>query len=224
MLRPDKSKLQEQHLSILARKKPNTVTVEDIKEYKRLLPDLLEDSYSCKIEDVTFKLKLKFPTVAEYIDNGAEWVEDLTSMVDKIISKQATEETKKERYNNAIASVYLSIYISYISEAKITTVNGESVTYNTIDDIRGVLDSLSKDNDCRTGLIKHIFSFISINSTSIIGIPDYVCEKCKERQVKDNPNYNPEFKNIIQLNPLKTFLDLCVVTKDKVIQRTNIKI
>ena len=54
--------------------------------------------------------------------------------------------------------------------------------------------------------------YISETAIAVVATPSYTCPKCKEEQ---SPDENSDFKNLIPLNMVETFFDLCALRELK---------
>ena len=185
MLWIDESQLEDKHKEILSRRVDNSVSKEEVNEYQESL-----DVTSTKViserttddngEQVTLDIYLKIPTVNEFI-NKAEYVlnkidDELTKLVaEGIIEDTEEEKTKAElELSKAIELQFFNHYIK--------SINFNGIVTDTPDGIDAALEVLT-DTDKLSNKIKDaIIDYINKSHVAIIGMPEYTCPVCKERQ------------------------------------------
>lgn len=193
--------------SVMANKKPNSVTVEKALEYQKMLSDELNAP-----NEVTIKMKsgndvvigLKVPSLLYYVNKGSEWVNSIISMYHSLVSNLADKDDKSGALTGLIVSQLMCVYSPYVAYVK--TPNG---TFST-DKFEIVVELLKKmdvEDGVYSSFVDGVSEFIDRSSVSIVAMPDYQCPSCKQGHESDESK-NKDFANFIPLNILHSFFVL----------------
>jgi len=195
--------LSKEHMKIMSSRNPNSVTIDDVLEYQNTLSINKQrtkkfTTTSGSVLEVVFKS----PTLAEYIDNGEMWVNNVIKSCESMFTDTTDDEERNMIIDNVTATMVLGVYNVYVD--KIVLEDG-----SYIDDIDDALSVLSTDNKLLKEFLEEVKDYINSNNISIIGIPDYTCSGCKESQIKEDKK--GPFKQMIPINVLESFFSLCVL-------------
>ena len=209
MLWVDRKMLSKEHIAQMSKRTPGSVTTDDVIEYANTLP--INKSKKIEVEYNGNKVYfiLKTPTLKDYINNGEKWVNDIISKSEAIFTETTDNEEREAIINTTAAAMVMGVYNIYISE--ILFEDGSTIK-NRID-IDDALTMLSNSQDLIKVFLDGIKEYINSNNISVIGITNYTCPACGEDQVKEGKD---NFKEIIPINVLESFFDLCVLRIIKV--------
>jgi len=214
MLWLDKNMLSKTHIEQMSKRTPGSITVDDVIEYSNTLPINKAKKIDVEYNGNKVYFILKTPNLKDYINNGEKWVNDIITKSEAIFT-ETTDNDEREAIINTIASaMVMGVYNIYIDE--IVFEDGSSIKNRV--DIDDSLTMLSNSNDLVKVFIDGVKEYINSNNISVIGIPNYTCPACQEAQVKEGKD---NFKEIIPINVLESFFDLCVLRIIKV-RDTNI--
>ena len=180
----DMSMLTTKHIQQMNKTNPNTVSVDDVIEYQRTLPNNGEVIETFKLpygDDDTLEVNvtIQAPNVTYYLEAGKDFINTLRYNANEIVksSKQITEPEQAEEL--LVKSYYLQLYIHYIRSVKI-----DNAKLTTIDEIKDALDTMVSNEEVRTKFLSVINEYINASLVSIVGIPNFICDKCKQPQSK----------------------------------------
>jgi len=189
MLKVDNNKFTIEHKELMLKRSSKSVSIDDITEYQNSLEANSEDTININLDDYLISINIKTPFINKYLTSGENFVEYISEQVNNLITSGILKEGDDESYRNAestmVNSVVIAIYNHYISSISL---NGKSK--DEYDDVFDILKSLSSDDDTRNIIIEKILSYIDNSLVGIVGIPNYVCPKCKATQTDDKANFN----------------------------------
>ena len=216
LINVNRKALTTEHLKHVSKRNPNSVTLDEVLEYQNTLH--VNKPKQVKITTVNgaaITLEICTPTLQQYIDNGEYWINSIIRNSEAIFTDTTTLDDKNRIINETSASVILNIYNIYVN--KIMLEDGSSISGRAdIDDSLGIL---SADLNVLKELIEAIKSYINTNTIAVAGIPNYVCPACNEEQLKDK-KVPLAFKEIIPINVVESFFDLCVLRVNKAKSRS----
>lgn len=212
LLHVDKSKLTDKQLRHMSNRRPNSVDIEQVKNYQNTLEDNQSDFVTLTTENdskVTFEIKQ--PSVRDHLASGAMWVTSVVGLLEGILTEPEAndDESLIEKRKNFIRKHAILTKLREYSHYVV----GIEFFDNRIEDrptIDASLDSLSSDEKLTESLLKEVKKYISKTTMSIVGIPEYDCPKCSTNQ---NPNPKERHPGIIPLDSLYYFF---ILTRRKV--------
>lgn len=197
-------------LSHMSKRSPNSMTVDEVKEYQLSIKESVDKKITIKTENsLEITAILSLPMLKDYVINGEAWVLNIIKESEELFSKTDSDEVKNSKVNDILMTVILGIYNVFVK--KIET-NGSIVEDR--ETITEVLTVLSNDNEAFKSFINEVKKFISRSAIAIVATPNYECPKCKAEQT--DSNLNKAFKELIPLNVLESFFDLSVLRINKV--------
>ena len=116
-------------------------------------------------------------------------------------------EAKEKKVDSMLSAFTLGLYSTFITEIRL----GDIVATDQAT-VLALLEQLSTDGRILTTYIKEMRDYISETAIAVVATPSYTCPKCKEEQ---SPDENSDFKNLIPLNMVETFFDLCALRELK---------
>lgn len=151
--------------------------------------------------DSEIAILIKTPTIAEYIESGYRWINDITNTVDRALGLNTTDDERNNFITRHGQASAMRQYTHWVDSIEIDT--------NTISDpetIETTLNVLSSDDEVRAQFIKGVVDYINSSTISVIGIPVYDCPQCNKSQ--DIDHKLPAHKNIIPLDVIQLFFAL----------------
>lgn len=207
----DNSSLSEAQKIILEEYRPNKLTLENYRKYVAAEHTRVTSSTFTTKNNI--KIKLKIPTINEYVTDGLGWVNKINSAIEYVIIENSKdeEEAKTELLNQYVKSSILRQYNHFIDYIEV-----EDSVIQDRDTINQVLEVLSSDDDIRTVILNKVFEFKSNTTLAVIGIPEYKCPVCGTEQ-KDA--VNNKFTNVIPLDVINLFFTLITLRIAKILER-----
>lgn len=207
----DNFALTEAQKKIFSEYRPNKLTVESYKTYIAEHNKVISSFITLKND---IKIKLRVPTLSEYISDGMNWINMINNSVESVIfNNENSEEEKEALLNQYIRSSILrqvSHFVDYIE------VDENPITDR--DTINQVLEAFSIDDEIREELTNKILAFKSDTTIALIGIPEYKCPNCQKEQNEDS--INDRFSNVIPLDVMNVFFTLLVSRIAKILERS----
>lgn len=204
----DRSKISTEMFNIMCNKKRNSVTVDNAKEYQRLLAEQLgyEKEFTIKLENGTnMVVGLTLPSILDYVNKGLEWVNGIVSKYNSLVNESNSNSDKTGIINGLILSQLMCIYSPYVSYVKPENSNIELKDYGAVINF---LKRMEIENNVYKNFINGISKYIDTSSISVVATPDYTCPRCKKGHDSEKSIYNNEIKDFIPLNILHYFFVL----------------
>lgn len=206
----DNSSLTEYQKDILSENRPNKFSIEN---YRKYIVEHTRTKESTVSLANGLKIKLRIPTMAEFIADGMRWVNGINAKIDNLIVDNGDEEEVKsqvlEQYVRSSLLRQFSHFVDYIE-----TDENAITDRDTIND---VLEVFSADDDVRGEFSNAVLKFKSDTTIALIGIPEYKCPNCNKEQ-NTNP-INEKFVNVIPLDTLALFFSLITLRISKILER-----
>lgn len=198
----DTRQLTAGQVAHMSKRRANSMTIESVKAYQsELLQIQNRDIVLGQGSSREVKVTLRMPTLAEYIDSGSRWVNDIVEMVNGALGVEVGDAER-------------NAYIMKQGQASSVRQYGhwvESLDFgsNTIDDrktLEGILDTMSSDDLARDEFMAKVKDYIDDSCIALVGIPVYDCPKCGGTQ----PTGLPKQTSIIPIDIYQTFFTLLV--------------
>lgn len=195
----DRSSLTNWQLAHMSKVQANSVTLDDVKRYKEEM--LRSQKRLIQIDkdmpnEVSFLLKV--PTLSEYVEAGWRWINELTSMVDRSLNKDVSNDERNThiiRYGQSSAMRQFGHWVEEIG------FSGKKVADR--DTVESSLATLSSDNVVRIAFQKHIAEYQSSSTITVAAIPSFKCPACG--QVNDSSKHHPTITDAIPYDVFQTF-------------------
>jgi len=206
----DLTKLTPKHIQQMNKVLPSTVTVDEVIEYQKTLPysgEIIE-TYKLPYEDgneLEIDVHIQAPNVTYYLEAGRDFITSLRKAANDIVKDSKQIKNPEEAENVLIKTYYLQLYLHYIKSIKI-----DDAILSSIDDIKEGLNTLTGNESIRDKLLKSIKDYIDNSLVSIVGIPNFICERCKQPQSKTE---------IIPLSPFEYFFILLHSRYERILQK-----
>ena len=199
--------LTTEHFITMGKKAPKTVSIDEAAEYKRTLRKLADKNVEFDTGDAKTVFTLSLPSVAKYVRDGELWVNEIINRAEAIFQDTDGREAKEKKVDSMLSAFTLGLYSTFITEIRL----GDIVATDQAT-VLALLEQLSTDGRILTTYIKEMRDYISETAIAVVATPSYTCPKCKEEQ---SPDENSDFKNLIPLNMVETFFDLCALRELK---------
>lgn len=207
MLFIEENYLPKESTKILSFRDKNTLTLEEVSEYRRELREKTNAKRTFKVEtnDVLFEVKLSIPSVFDYVTTSTEFIQDVKNKVSEANTPENDyKETMLIRKLMTINKV--SDITSTIEEMKVSG-NGNEMILNDKKEIQKAIDDLM-DDDIADKLAKFIEDFIEESTIAKICYPKSYCSKCVEEMKKngeEEPDTTSSIHDLVPVNMLGFF-------------------
>lgn len=208
----DHSLFNEAQLRHMATTGNRSCTKEKALEYQKSLKTpalsdvMLEGEQGNKV-----RVKLRVPSINEYITSGREWIAVITKAANDAIGMDATVAEKNEFMFDMSLTVKSRALSHWIESIEIDTGSEQPLIFTdrpTIDQL--LSESMTRDTVLSDALAKAVNDFMESVTTSIVGILNYKCPKCNNTQydVRDKDGNILDVPSVIPLDIASTFFDL----------------
>lgn len=206
--------LDTDHMKIMVKRGPKTVSIDEVLEYQSTLPVNKPHTYNIPTENgLDITMTLKAPTIDEHIVSGETWVNNIIDLTEKLFTEKLSVDEKNKRVNASSKMVLLSAYNHFIQSLGLP--DGSTVSdKETMDNI---LEMLVSDQVAFKEILGRVKDYIDLNTIAVVGIPKYRCPNCDLKQGDDN--LDEAFKDIIPINVLEAFFDLSILKTSKISER-----
>lgn len=170
--------LTEWQKSHMANRRAGSMSEEDVKRYKsEMLRTQPRKIYINKQSDRPMGITLRTPSLADYIDSGYRWINNIVDLVDKSLGKDVAISDRNKFITRHGKATTMRQYSHWIQEIEF----GSNVT-DAPASIEHDLNLLSSDDIIREEFIAGVVDYINASTMSVIGIPAYDCPKCSAPQ------------------------------------------
>ena len=181
----DRSKLTEDQIIHMAKRRPKSVTKEEVKEYTESLPTNEEINFVLTgNEDTNIEITLATPNVNKFIDLGDYIITELQEQFNEVIRKSNINFKDEDKINavkeKILTTVYLKGYAHFVKTIKVEDA--------VLEDVAGVAEALEIINDSEelsNTFIDKLKSYLDRSLVTTIGIPNFTCPKCGGEQGED---------------------------------------
>ncbi len=201
----DSDNMSDKHKETMLKSVPNSVTMDEMKEYQKTLSVNIATNVSIPVNDTNFiTISLKTPSLEKHIAAGKKWISDIEESVEAQLNdiNEDSDIMKLKLTEEIIKATILNKYLHYVDKITIdeAIVEDENSIYellNSLVSAKSVYKELSEK------FVKHIESSVIY----VIGIPQYSCPTCKEAEDELPDN----FREVIPLNVYHSFFEICTL-------------
>src|ERR1700752_155348 len=144
---------------------------------------------------------LRSPSIAEYIETGHRWIDDMVNTVEQVLGSSSTFDERNKLIDAKSRATIMRQYCHWVSSIEFDS--------NLIEDqisIERTISSISGDKVIRETFLTEIKKFIENSSVAIIGIPTYDCPSCGK--ANEGPITYPHRTSMIPLDVIQLFFVL----------------
>jgi len=179
----DKTKFTKDHISQMSKRKPNSVTKDEVKEYQETLTTNEPLSFTLDSEDGSrIDITLQSCSVNRYLELGYNLVEQIEEYLDNVINKLNVkdEDAKENAKERILRTFYLKSYTHLFKEIRIDDARLES-----IEEIVEALEVFDSSIEFSKIIKDKLIEFLDRKLLTVIGIPNFTCPKCRATQSED---------------------------------------
>lgn len=212
MLIVDDSVLNDWQITHMSKKANSSVSVADVKRYQDELADrqnrqVIIDENKLSATAVTFKV----PNINEFFQDEYRWINELTQMAEKALTKDATNASRSQYVTNQGYATALRQYSHWV----------HSISFDSVIEDRETLDDsltlLSSDDSFRVEFMKAVEKYIGQSAITTIGIPIFECPSCK--RVNKLEGVDERFSEAIPIDVYQVFFPLIEQKMQKIQKR-----
>ena len=214
MLRVDRKALSKKMLEQMSKRSPNSVSLDEVKEYQLGLNKTNNKSYNLKTSNGSIiKITLGAPSMSDYVDNGEAWINNIIDKTERLFTDADSDDRKNEKVQDTLNAIILGVYNIFVK--KIETDDGDFVEDREL--INDVLDMLSSENSLLKEYLDIVRQYIDGSAIAIVATSAFTCPKCKSEQ---EVSTSKVFESFIPINALEHFFVISTHRLEKVRNRT----
>lgn len=199
---------QRTHMSDL---RPGQKTLENIKRYQEeLLPIQERTVYINQETSEELSIKLKSPTIDDYVVAGAKWISGIEDLVNRVLSTSPDTQQRNGLITRHGQATFLRQYDHWVNEIGM----GTNVV-NDRDTMESTLDNINGDDLFRQDFMSRVTDYINDSTIAVVGIPKYHCPECNGLQ--DTPKNTSQY--IIPLDMIQLFFSLLTLRMARIVRR-----
>jgi hypothetical protein len=188
----------------MSERRSRSKTLEDVKKYQASLTRSVAKKITLDSDEGnSISFTLRVPSMAEFIDAGYRWVNEVVSTVEDSLTDMP-EEQRDDYITKRGQATAMRQFGHYISEVELSNDN----VINDTETIEKLLDALSSDDNIRTTFRTEVVKYINDTTLSVIGIPVYECSNCGGLNNSDHGI--PSMSEVIPLDVIQLFFTLHV--------------
>jgi len=196
----NKKYLTKEHLAHMSKRKPESVTIDEVIEYQNTVNKTKVIDYTLKT-GTSVKLHYRMPDVNTDVTIGEYWVQNIIDKVENIYADVENAEKKNKLIDDIVSKVLLGIYLAFIE--KIEFADGSYIV--DLATLEANLNHMSRDVELMDKFLVDIKNYINDNTLAVVAIPDYTCPTCEKEQ---NHNDDSVFSKFIAIDMIQHFFDL----------------
>ena len=206
--------LTDSMLGHMSHRRPNSMSMKDVESYQTQLASRNIRSMTYTSDGRSIHFELKSPNLRRYAESSGSWISDIEITVDRILQKEATDQTRDTLIKDHARATAMRQYSHYVDSITF----GDNNVIQDTESIFKVLSALSADNSLAEDFNKNVVSLINSSSIANTGIPTFNCPNC-EKPVLSRANKDPAYRNLIPLDLLSIFFSLVRVKMAKIALR-----
>lgn len=182
----------------------SSVEEADVKRYQQEMVIAQRRKYELDAEsDTPVVVYMKVPTITEYVESGHRWINEITALVDRALTKDVSNDQRNAYLITQGQATTMRMYTHWIDSLEF---GGADV--NDTETIENSLNTISSDNTLRDEFTVAVQNYIASSNISVIGIPSFKCPICGGVNSSDKPH--PEIRDAIPIDVYQTFFEVIV--------------
>lgn len=142
------------------------------------------------------------PTIAEYLENGYLWINELETAADEAFGNKITMTQRDEHIDRSAESAALRQYSHWVGSIQYRDAQGQDAgRVEGREAIYETLERFSADETVADFFYKAIQDYIDSVTVAVVAIPSWDCPSCK----KEQPTPEGDFKHLIPIEASETF-------------------
>lgn len=124
------------------------------------------------------KMTFKIPTMAEYLNSGRVWVDEITTRVENLLGEKGTLKEKNALMTRYSLASLLRYYGHFVKQ-----IETDQAIANDAESVAEMLDILSADVELCEKIFTDASDYIEERTVSIACIPAWQCPECGDNHV-----------------------------------------
>lgn len=156
---------------------------------------------------------LRQPSVDDYINAGHRWIDSITDMVDRSFGREQSDEQRDRYISTKGKATVMRQFVHWIKALVEVDGEGREVTYEDIETLDSVMDSLSEVDSLREKYFEAIHKFTDDTTVSVIATPTVT--EGEEQKL-------PRFPHLVPIDALYTFFILLTQKNNRIQGRMDL--
>lgn len=180
----------------------NSMEEADVQRYQEEMVIAQKRKYELDAQsDQPVSIFLKVPTVTQYIEAGHRWINEITALVDRALTKEVDNDQRNSYLIKQGQATTMRMYTHWVDSLEF---GGAPVKDSeTLEDS---LNTISADDTLRVDFAEATQKFIAHSNISVIGVPSFKCPNCGGVNSSDKPH--PEIRDAIPIDVYQTFFEV----------------
>lgn len=207
----NKRLLTDKMLIQMSKKSSKSVSVDEVKEYQRLLygnKSINTLEIETENKDKIY-IELQSPDILSHCNKGEEWIDLLVEENDKNLIANKDTNIKNQRLLDLVYASKVGLYRSFIKSIRVN----DNIVSEDQDTIDNFIDIMSASQDIVTKLFDHMTKYKNDTTIALIATPAYTCPNCKHYNSATDPV--KDFEQLVPLDIISVFFDLCDIRQEK---------
>lgn len=202
LLLVDTSNLTQWQIAHMSKMASDSVEEADVLRYQEETAIAQTVKYQLdKDSQSPVEVSFRVPTALQYIQSSHRWINDITTMVDRALTKDTSNDQRNAYLLTQGQATSLRMYnhwVKSLSYGDVATTDLETIEQN--------MDTISGDDVLRGDFHKYVQEYIAASTLTVVGVPSFTCPVCK----KDNesPNPHPTIKDAIPIDVYQVFFEV----------------
>lgn len=164
------------------------------------------------VAGLRLRVTLKAPSLRAYLESARDWASMIENAANTALGLDSSVKEKNDYMSDVAASINMRSLSHWVETVEVVTdTTSETSPITDRDGIEKITaHSITRDTELTRGLIEGVRDFAADTTVAIVGISNYVCEKCNSSQfdVRDAEGNVVETPAIISLDISTTFFSL----------------
>lgn len=188
------------------------MTVEDVAAYRK---EFNWDDNETVINDRLSFIN-KVPTINEFIISGDDWIQNIVTMSENVLSEDKGRARDGYIMRQAKATSCVQ-YSAWIKEIRVyseqSEVEDDERPYRAIDKMEAINETLATNagyEEVTTAVEEGTLMFIANTTLSVFGVPNHTCEQCGNKQIQTHIDENGKLIEtpVVPLDIIQLFMSL----------------
>lgn len=182
------------------------LTAADVKKYQEEGP--VKISKVVEVQNGSVRIDFRTPTLRQYIEDGRNWIDGISTMVDTILTDNMDERQRSFAVDDQARLTTLRQYGHFINSVTVVK-DGVESTIRDRETLLDTLKDLSGNDEALQSIVAGVREHIEASTISVVGVPKTPCPKCeKDVVLTEEEKTHPRIVPVDALNLFFTLLSL----------------
>jgi len=173
----DNASFTDDEIKMLLNKRPNSVTLKDVKTYQKNMREKYKKVVDIEANDVTTTFEFSSCSMGTYFGRGEAWIESMKRLAEEALGA-SNEFEKRDELMISLAEACAMTSYSHIVK-RIDTTRGYAATPATVSK---TLELLSSSRELQIKFLKKAEEYLNLTSNYVVGVENRECPNCGKPQ------------------------------------------